>query len=323
LALDDDTQHTTPSPSYWVQNGFASTSDLVSDLDDSPIHSPLSIGIGASPFVPESLIRTRCGTQRDQIQGREGEAICYSRIQLLLHVGDFSLKGIDPQLLCPTRNTSLETRHPSTIDTQPDLGIFSPATAATGTYLDGNHINSASPQVQLSTLEAPAHCVNYPSLARKQTRSPVRLLRVTGSGVHRLSKPSPSHRCITLSPLPADREYFDQVIKNLRDTPYLVSPQQQEPTVGSPAGLQLVGLRRLSGPGTAADRESVYAILIDRPLEGAYVCWICGKRRADRRLPRALDHIRGHFKHRPYHCLGTHVNQPMGSDSPLTIASVW
>jgi len=117
-----------------------------------------------------------------------------------------------------------------------------------------------------------------------------------------------------------DRDYLDQVVANLRGAPYLVSPQKLEPTVGSPTGLQLIGTRRFTGPGTAADRESVYTVLIDRPVEGAYICWICGERRRDRRLPRALDHVRGHFEHRPYHCSETHFDRS-GSLDPL--ASSW
>jgi hypothetical protein len=93
--------------------------------------------------------------------------------------------------------------------------------------------------------------------------------------------------------------------------------------MGSPAGLQIVGPRRLNGPGTAGDRESVYTVLMDRPAEGAYVCWLCGEKRADRRLPRALDHIRGHFTHRPYHCSETHFGPHSGSGTPLPLVPIW
>ena len=96
-----------------------------------------------------------------------------------------------------------------------------------------------------------------------------------------------------------------------------------EPTVGSPVGFQLVGPRRSVGTGTAAADESVYAILVDRPAEGAYVCWLCGEQRPDRRLPRALDHIRAHFEHRPYHCSEMHFDQRTGSGFLLPSARVW
>jgi len=89
--------------------------------------------------------------------------------------------------------------------------------------------------------------------------------------------------------------------------------------VGSDDGFLLVGQRRLTGPGAATARESVYAVLVDRPSEGAYVCWICGETRPDRRLVRTLDHVRGHFEHRPYHC----SNQHTGSTSSLPLAAVW
>jgi hypothetical protein len=62
--------------------------------------------------------------------------------------------------------------------------------------------------------------------------------------------------------------------------------------------------------------ESVYAVLVDRPSEGAFVCWICGETRADRRLPRALDHVRGHFNHRPYHCSETHFDRHIDRATP-------
>ena len=113
----------------------------------------------------------------------------------------------------------------------------------------------------------------------------------------------------------ADHEYFDQVVAKLSSALYLVSPQLLEPTVGSAAGSLLIGPRRVTGPGAVATRESVYAVLIDRPSEGAFICWICGETRADRRLSRALDHIRGHFNHRPYHCSETHFDQHIGEPS--------
>jgi hypothetical protein len=93
--------------------------------------------------------------------------------------------------------------------------------------------------------------------------------------------------------------------------------------VGSLDGRLLIGCRRSIGPGAAAARESVYAVLVDRSSEGAYVCWICGETRADRRLVRALDHVRGHFNHRPYHCSENHLDQNTSSTSSLPLAFVW
>ena len=93
--------------------------------------------------------------------------------------------------------------------------------------------------------------------------------------------------------------------------------------MGSAAGRLLIEPHRLTGPGAAAARESVYAVLVDRPSKGAYVCWICGESRADRRLVRALDHVRGHFEHRPYHCSETHFDQHTESASPLPSMSSW
>ena len=120
-----------------------------------------------------------------------------------------------------------------------------------------------------------------------------------------------------------DREYFHQVITKLSNAPYLASPQSLEPTVGSTVGSALIEPNRLTGPGAAAARQSVYAVLVDRPSEGAYVCWICGETRVDRRLVRALDHVRGHFEHRPYHCGETHFGQRTEPASLLSLLSVW
>ena len=121
----------------------------------------------------------------------------------------------------------------------------------------------------------------------------------------------------------ADRQYFDQIVTKLSNASHLASPQSLEPTVGSAAGRLLISPHRLTGPGAATARESVYAVLVDRPSEGAYVCWICGEPRTDRRLVRALHHVRGHFKHRPYHCLETHFDQHTESASPLPPVSSW
>jgi hypothetical protein len=100
----------------------------------------------------------------------------------------------------------------------------------------------------------------------------------------------------------ADREYFHNVVTELRNVFYFVAPQSPEPTAGSLGGDLLIGPRRSSRPGAAAARESVYAVLVDRPEEGPYVCWLCGEARADRRLGRTVDHVHGHFSHRLYHC---------------------
>jgi len=121
----------------------------------------------------------------------------------------------------------------------------------------------------------------------------------------------------------ADREYFHHVVTNLSNAPYLDSPQSLEPTVESLDGRLLIGPPRSTGPGAVAARESVYTVLVDRSSEGAYVCWICGESRADRRLNRALDHVRGHFNHRPYRCSETHFDQRTESASTLPLTSIW
>ena len=132
-------------------------------------------------------------------------------------------------------------------------------------------------------------------------------LHITRSGGPKLLKASPSNRCTILSP--ADREYFNQVVTKLSNALYLVSPQSLEPKVGNLNGHLLIRPRRSIGPGATAARESVYAVLVDQISEGAYVCWICEETRVDRGLVRALDHVRGHFNHRPYHCSETHFDQ--------------
>jgi hypothetical protein len=142
--------------------------------------------------------------------------------------------------------------------------------------------------------------------------APKTALRVTRSGGPKALEASSSN-LVSFSPHDRSGILRPSRHKSSQRCTYLVSPQSLEPTVGSPAGLKIVGPRRLTGPGTAAARESVYTVLIDRPAEGAYVCWICGEKRADRRLPRALDHVRGHFKHRPYHCSETHFDRYSGS----------
>ena len=213
------------------------------------------------------------------------------------------------------------TCHTSTIGTQLDAGLLSPPTTAPHTVatLTDRH----TPPL---TTGAPAHITTHASgpgpshgneRVRYQASSPYHKKRRVKSLETVIRQPF--YRSLPA----ADQEYFDRVVTSLRGATHLTAPQVLEPTVGSLAGLELVGPRRSTGPGTAANRESVYAILVDRPEEGAYVCWLCGKMRADRRLPRALDHVRGHFSHRPYHCLETHSDQHTGSGSLLPLVSVW
>jgi len=203
--------------------------------------------------------------------------------------------------------------------------VFSPPATTPAAYLDVNHTvdtpvgNRAAP-----TPGAPAQS-GYRARHSARSREVNKRVHPQDSFLRYKKRRVKALGTLVDQPLyhslpTTDRDYLDQVIANLRGASYLVSPQKLEPTVGSPTGLQLVGTRRFTGPGTAADRESVYAILIDRPVEGAYVCWICGERRRDRRLPRALDHVRVHFEHRPYHCSETHFDQS-GSLDPF--ASSW
>ena len=186
---------------------------------------------------------------------------------------------------------------------------------------DGNHTSVTSTRRQLPTplSETPAR------RARPRRSRGVRAQDASPRHKERRAKPldnlaqQPSYHALPT----IHREYFDQVVTNLRNGAYLASPQSLEPTVGSATGFLLIGPRRLTGPGAAAASESVYAVLVDRPSEGAYVCWICGETRADRRLLRALDHVRGHFNHRPYHCSEIHLDQHTEQASPPPLASVW
>jgi hypothetical protein len=90
--------------------------------------------------------------------------------------------------------------------------------------------------------------------------------------------------------------------------------------VGGLDGRLLIGPRRLIGRSAASARESVYAVLIDRSSESAYVCWICGEVRADRGLVRALDHVRGHFNLAVWRPIFISV---FSSASPPPLASIW
>ena len=247
-----------------------------------------------------------------------------------LHTDDVSFKYIDPRLLSfthQTNNTSLVTCHTSTIGTQFDPGLFSPPITAPPTYLSCNYAVATPTDHHIPLItEAPAYIATHASRPTPWHGNK-RVLHQASSPYHKKRRVKDLETVIQqpfYRSLPAaDQEYFDRVVTSLRGATHLISPQLLEPTVGSLAGLELVGPRRSTGPGTAANRESVYAILVDRPEEGAYVCWLCGEMRADRRLPRALDHVRGHFSHRPYHCLETHSDQPTGSGSSLPLAPVW
>ena len=214
-----------------------------------------------------------------------------------------------------------------TLDTQPNLGIFPPPTSApvTAAHRDGNYtdVTSNSHPLPPPLSEAPARRAPPIQLRGRnvndhtQNLSP-RHKKRRAKALESLTQQSLYHSLPTV-----DREYFNQVVTNLSNAPYLVSLQSLEPTVGSLDGRLLIGPRRLIGPGATAARESIYAVLVDRPSEGPYVCWICGEVRADRRLPRALDHVRDHFNHRPYRCLETHFDRRIESASSLSLASVW
>jgi len=187
----------------------------------------------------------------------------------MLCVDDFSLRYVDPRqlrIVHPADNTPIETHHSFTLDTHPDLGIF------------------------LSPTSAPVAPVATPSGAPALRARPI---PSRGSNYHvRTQNLSPRHKkrrakvLEILTQLPfyhalpaADREYFHQVVTKLSNASYLASPQSLEPTIGSLDGNLLIGPRRSTGPGAAAARQSVYAVLVDRPSEGGYVCWICGESR--------------------------------------------
>jgi len=221
------------------------------------------------------------------------------------HADDFSLRCIDPRLLSISSSkghTPIETPRAFTVDTHPNLGIFPSLTSApaAAAHCDGNYTAVTSPSHQLRPplSDAPAqHARPIPTRrndhARTQTLSP-RHKKRRAKALETLNQQPLYHALPT-----PDREYFHQVVTKLSNAPFLVSPQSMEPTVGSSAGSLLIGPHRWVGPGAAAAHESVYTVLVDRPSEGAYVCWICGETRVDRRLIRALDHVHGHFNHRP------------------------
>ena len=248
-------------------------------------------------------------------------AVPNSRIRLtsrLLHVDDFSLKCIDPRLLWifrPADNTPIETPYAFAldVDTHPDLKIIPHPTSApaTAAQYDDDDYTAATPVCyQFPPLsEAPAQYAR--AMPSRQNR-PLRHKKRRAKGLEVLAEQPFYYSLPTV-----DREYFDQVITKLSNAFHLASPQSLEPTVGSAAGRLLIGPRRLAGLGAVAARESVYAVLVDRPSEGVFVCWICGETRTDRRFLRALDHVRGHFNHRPYHCSEKHF------DPRIEGASVW
>ena len=90
----------------------------------------------------------------------------------------------------------------------------------------------------------------------------------------------------------ADREYFNQVVTNLRNASHLALPQSLEPIDESSAGGLLIDPCRLTGPGAAAARESVYAVLVERCTYTSV------------RPDHAITHVRDHLKKpSPYLCL--------------------
>lgn len=249
----------------------------------------------------------------------------------MLHADVFALKHIDPQVLCnppPAENTLINPHYAPNVDLTPNLGVLTPPTATPAVYLDNGQAATTQPNdpTLFPISEVPAHDANIRRPASLQGRN--KRVRLPASSLRYKKRRAQALETFTCQPLyhslpTPDREYFEKVVARLSSASHLTSPQKLEPTIGSPAGLQLVGPPRFTGPGTATNRESVYAVLVDRPAEGAFVCWICGEKRTDRRLPRALDHVRGHFEHRPYHCLETHFDQHTGSSSLLPLASVW
>lgn len=108
-----------------------------------------------------------------------------------------------------------------------------------------------------------------------------------------------------------DVQYFDGIVEKLRVAAHLNEPHALEPRMASAAGLDLVPSSRLDGLGMATDDESVYATLVFRPPGGPFICLLCGGERPDRKLNRALDHIRAHFKHKPWVCRMEHPVPPV------------
>ena len=113
-----------------------------------------------------------------------------------------------------------------------------------------------------------------------------------------------------------DQTYFHNAIKKLYAAVYLQDPQELEPIISSEAGVTLVGEPRVDGPGRAKEEESVYAILVDKPPSGPFLCWICGHLEKQRKNLRALGHVREHFKHKPWKCIEDHRTIRDGTDGP-------
>ena len=104
---------------------------------------------------------------------------------------------------------------------------------------------------------------------------------------------------------PDDQTYFNDAIERLRGNSYLRDPQTQEPTISSEPGQALLRVVRVEGPGRAKEDESVYAVFVDKPSSGPFCCWICGHS-MERKVLRALGHVREHFGHRPWQCTQDH-----------------
>lgn len=120
-----------------------------------------------------------------------------------------------------------------------------------------------------------------------------------------------------------DQTYLYNIIKKLSAAPYLRHPQKIEPTISSEAGVALVGDIRVEGPGRAKGDESIYAILIDKPSSGPFLCWICGHLEKQRKALRVLGHVREHFKHRPWACTQNHARAQNGSDGHTKPQVIW
>ena len=228
----------------------------------------------------------------------------------------------------PADDIPIGIRDAFTVDSQPDLEIFCRSTTDRNAHLDKDH-TATVPEDHKARSPIPVAPARSAGRARRLARPGGNKHTCAQNASPRYKKRRAqaidtfTHRPLYHSLPTADREYLDRVVANLRSAAHLASPHTLEPTVGSTVGFQLVGPRRSAGTGRAADHESVYAILVDRPPEGAYVCWLCGERRAGRRLPRALDHIRGHFEHRPFHCSEGYFDQRTSSGSLLPSACVW
>ena len=133
----------------------------------------------------------------------------------MLHVDDLSPKCIDPRLLWnphPEYNSTIETPHAFTLDTQPDLRIFPPSTSppprlplalhtATVTTLLSlqpvvrSYLLSQKPQLSM--------LVRHLRVEETTTFAHKTCLPVTRGGGPKLSKASPSNHCSILFPPPS------------------------------------------------------------------------------------------------------------------------